>query len=134
VASCIYEAKLDSAGSNLLITNAPGGDATELRSTITVDSAGNSHVIGYDVTANQYFLFNFNPNSGFNKVTLSLGGGSQVSPEAIVADPAGNLLIRKSCRVAIYFAPKANGDASDTLLITGNMSNPGSIPLSGAGR
>ncbi len=40
----------------------------------------------------------------------------------------------KSCRVAIYFAPKASGAASDKLLIMGNMSNPGAIPLSGTGR
>ncbi len=40
----------------------------------------------------------------------------------------------KSCRVAIYFAPKSSGAASDTLHITGNMTNSGSIALTGAGR
>ena len=40
----------------------------------------------------------------------------------------------KNCRVAIYFAPKASGSASDTLRITGNMSNPAAIRLSGIGR
>ncbi len=42
--------------------------------------------------------------------------------------------VEKNCRVAIYFAAKATGGASDTLLITGNMSNPGSITLSGTAR
>jgi Beta-propeller repeat/Abnormal spindle-like microcephaly-assoc'd, ASPM-SPD-2-Hydin len=40
----------------------------------------------------------------------------------------------KSCRIAIYFAPKASGDASDMLRITGNMINNGSIALTGASR
>jgi len=40
----------------------------------------------------------------------------------------------KNCRVAIFFAPTVKGAASDTLHITGNMTNPGSITLTGAGR
>jgi len=41
----------------------------------------------------------------------------------------------KSCKVAIYFTPASKGAASDTLLITGNMTNSGAqIAISGTGR
>jgi hypothetical protein len=40
----------------------------------------------------------------------------------------------KSCKVAIVFSPIASGPWNGILQITGNMSNPGSISLSGAGR
>ena len=39
------------------------------------------------------------------------------------------------CRVGIFFAPAAQGSATDTLLVEGNMSNSGQpISLSGAGK
>ena len=40
----------------------------------------------------------------------------------------------KSCKVAILFSPAAKGEWAAALQITGNMTNPGSIGLSGAGR
>ena len=48
--------------------------------------------------------------------------------------PGGLLAAGKTCRVGLYFAPDASGPSSDVLLITGNMTNPGSINLTGAGR
>jgi hypothetical protein len=46
----------------------------------------------------------------------------------------GSIAADKSCRVAIWFSPSAKGEWTASLLITGNMSNPGAIGLTGAGR
>ncbi len=49
---------------------------------------------------------------------------------------AGHLVAAgKSCKVAIYFMPTSKGAASDTLLVTGDMTNSGApIAISGTGR
>ena len=46
----------------------------------------------------------------------------------------GSIAAGKSCKVAILFSPAAKGEWAAALQITGNMTNPGSIGLSGAGR
>jgi hypothetical protein len=94
-----------------------------------------------NTTSGLKFVTMTNPRK--NKAVVSITGVALQSPGTsgfninilMTSCIAGHpVAAGKSCRVAISFAPKASGDAADTLLITGNMTNQGSIALSGTAR
>ncbi len=94
-----------------------------------------------NTTSGLKFVTMTNPRK--NKAVVSITGVALQSPGTsgfninilMTSCVAGHpVAAGKSCRVAISFAPKASGDATDMLLITGNMTNQGSIALSATAR
>ncbi len=78
-----------------------------------------------------------------DQITISITGvalqsanaGFSIDSAKTTCAPGGSIAAGKSCRVAIIFAPVLSGPASDTLLVTGNMTNSGAaVTLAGIGR